>query len=265
MLIQNEKMLSLGGLAAGLAHEINNPLAGMVQSSSVKNKRLSDLTMKANLKAADELGIPLEKIIKYMDKRGIIHMLDNINESGLRVSDIIYNMLSFVRKSEGNIALHNLENILDKTLDLAVSDYNMKKKYDFKQINIIKLYDGNLPLVACDRTKIQQVIFNLLSNGAQALFSEGKEHPEIYIRTSYDSVRDLVILVIEDNGPGMDESIRKRVFEPFFTTKPKGVGTGLGLSVFYFIITENHKGEMLVESQPGCGAKFIIRLPVTGS
>jgi len=264
MMIQNEKMVSIGSLAAGIAHEINNPLAGMVQSSNVMSRRLKDLAMNANRKAADELDIPMEKIKKYMEKRGIIHMLENIDEAGSRVSDIINNMLSFVRKSEHNQSCQNLEDILDKTLDLAVSDYDLKKEYDFMQIRIIRSYDGNLPSIECDRTKIQQVILNILSNGAQAMFSSGIKKPEFCIRTSYDAVKDMVSMEIEDNGPGMDENIRKRVFEPFFTTKPKGVGTGLGLSVSYFIITENHNGEMLVESQPGSGAKFIIRLSVTG-
>ncbi len=88
------------------------------------------------------------------------------------------------------------------------------------------------------------------------------EKPAFMLRSRYEKERGMVCIEIEDNGPGMDETIRKRIFEPFFTTKPVGEGTGLGLSVSYFIITENHGGEMSVKSAPGEGTTFIIRLPV---
>ena len=133
---------------------------------------------------------------------------------------------------------------------------------DFRKIELIKAYDPKLPQVVCETSKIQQVILNLLKNGAQAMSEAGQEKPKFVIRLK-QSQRDALI-EIEDNGPGMSEAIRKRIFEPFFTTKTVGVGTGLGLSVSYFIITENHNGTMSVESSPGKGARFIIRLPFDG-
>ncbi|MCF8128159.1 MAG: PAS domain-containing protein [Deltaproteobacteria bacterium] len=117
----------------------------------------------------------------------------------------------------------------------------------------------------CEGAKIQQVLLNILSNGAQAMQAAGTKSPRLIVRTRFEKGRQMALMEIEDNGPGMDETTRKRVFEPFFTTKPVGVGTGLGLSVSYFIITENHGGEMRVESRPGTGAKFIIRLPLKGA
>ena len=140
----------------------------------------------------------------------------------------------------------------------------MKKQYDFKRIEIIKTYANGLPAVPCEGAKIQQVLLNLFRNAAQAMTEAGLESPRISIRTRLESQRSMAVMEIEDNGPGMDEPTRKRVFEPFFTTKPVGVGTGLGLSVSYFIITENHRGEMRVESRPGAGTKFIIHLPIEG-
>jgi signal transduction histidine kinase len=116
--------------------------------------------------------------------------------------------------------------------------------------------------VTCEAAKIQQVLLNILRNGAQAMQAAGTTAPRITATIRHDKVRQMVYLEIEDNGPGMDEKTRKRVFEPFFTTKPEGAGTGLGLSVSYFIITENHDGEMTVASHPGGGAKFTIGLPV---
>ena len=261
MMIQNEKMLSVGGLAAGMAHEINNPLAGMVQTAHVMAQRLSaSANIPANQKAALAAGTDIEVIEHYMQTRGIFRMLDTITESGQRVAQIVSNILSFARKNDSDESVHHLDNILDKTIALAATDYDLKKEYDFKQIEILREYDNSLPAVPCQASKIQQVVLNILTNGAQAMQEAGTLKPRFILRTYADPARDMACMEIEDNGPGMNKKTRKHIFDPFFTTKPTGVGTGLGLSVSYFIITENHKGELLVESSPGAGAKFIIRL-----
>ena len=264
MMIQSEKMLSVGGLAAGMAHEINNPLAGMMQTAQVMAQRLkAGANIPANLKAAEAAGITMESIERFMEERGIQRMIEAITASGQRVSEIVNNMLSFARKEDAAVSAHHLDKILDKTIELAATDYDLKKDYDFKKIEIIREYDDNLPAVFCQASKIQQVILNILSNGAQAMQGAGTPEPKFIVRTYVDPVRDMACMEIEDNGPGMKEEIRKHIFDPFFTTKPVGVGTGLGLSVSYFIITENHKGEMTVESSPGTSAKFVIRLPLS--
>ena len=121
-------------------------------------------------------------------------------------------------------------------------------------------------MISCEGAKIQQVLLNILSNGAQAmqeyLKDDKDKKPEFILRLFKEAYANKLHIEIEDNGPGMDEETRKRIFEPFFTTKPVGQGTGLGLSVSYFIITENHDGFMDVISEPGNGATFIIRLPL---
>ena len=109
---------------------------------------------------------------------------------------------------------------------------------------------------------MQQVLLNILTNGAQAMQGVGTPNAKFIIRTDVDPDRNMACVEIEDNGSGMDEKTRKHIFDPFVTTKPEGMGTGLGLSVSHFIITENYKGEMTVESSPGTGAKFIILLPL---
>ncbi|MBI9099511.1 MAG: HAMP domain-containing histidine kinase, partial [Spirochaetaceae bacterium] len=185
----------------------------------------------------------------------------SINESGKRVAEIIDNMLTFSRKSDGQFSSRSISELIDKTLELAYSDYDLKKQYDFKLVSINREYDDDLPYVPCESAKIQQVILNILRNGAQAMQSSHTENPTFSIILKKDSNRKMISITIQDNGPGMDEATRKRVFEPFFTTKDVGVGTGLGLSVSYFIITENHNGELEVESRPGEGSRFIIRLP----
>ena len=264
MMIQSEKMLSIGGLAAGMAHEINNPLAGMIQNASVISNRLTNIEMPANLKAAEEVGITMADIKAFMEKRDILSMIMAITESGRRMAAIVNNMLSFARKSDARISSHILSELIDKTIELAATDFDLKKHYDFKMLEIKKYYNDNVPPVPCEAAKIQQVLLNILRNGAQAMQEAGTKKPIFNIRTSFDEKHKMACVEIKDNGPGMDKTTCKRVFEPFFTTKPVGVGTGLGLSVSYFIIAENHGGEMSVESTPGFGAKFIIRLPLEG-
>ncbi|WP_022663818.1 ABC transporter substrate binding protein [Desulfospira joergensenii] len=261
LLVQSEKMMSVGGLAAGMAHEINNPLAGMMQSADVIARRLTRAHMPANRDAAEKIGIPMDKIKAYMEERGILDLLTTVLESGQRMSHIVTNMLRFARKSEDTLSLNSIENLMDKTLDLAATDFNLKKHHDFKKVRIVKKYEPGLPLVLCEGNKIQQVFLNILSNGTQAMLASAARDPEFVLEIKSEREREMVCIRIRDNGPGMDEPTRKRIFEPFFTTKPVGEGTGLGLSVSYFIVTENHGGEMGVESAPGSGSEFFIRLP----
>jgi signal transduction histidine kinase len=157
---------------------------------------------------------------------------------------------------------HAIGELIDKTLELAATDYDLKKQYDFKRILIEKDYAADVPAIPCEGAKIQQVLLNVFGNGAQAMQEAETESPRFSIRTRFDQTRQMVRVEIEDNGPGMDEGTRRRVFEPFFTTKPVGTGTGLGLSVSYFIITQNHGGAMEVLSRPGTGTTFVIQLPL---
>ena len=266
MMVQSEKMLSVGGLAAGMAHEINNPLAGMIQTANVMKDRLTKVDMPANIRAAEAAEIEMSAIKEYMDSRGIPKMLERICQSGARAAEIVANMLQFARKSNSTISSHDLAEVLDQCLELAGSDYDLKKRYDFRQIRVVKKYQKNLPPIPCEKSKIQQVFLNILRNGAEAMQTNPNPHHEeccfVLHLTHFDP--GWVRIEIEDNGPGMDEKIRKRVLEPFFTTKPVDMGTGLGMSVSYFIITENHNGIMKVESSKGHGTKFIIELPVEG-
>lgn len=258
ILIQSEKMLSVGGLAAGMAHEINNPLAGMIQNAQVLRDCLSP-GLERNVRVAVECGTTIEAINQYAEKREIPSMLNSIIGAGRRAAEIVENMLTFSRKSESKFAPHSLAELCDKTIQLAESDYDLKKKYDFRQIAIMREYQPDVPDILCEGTKIQQVLLNLLKNSAQAMAGMKDRAPQITLRIWKEM--EMACVEIEDNGPGMDETMRKRVFEPFFTTKEVGEGTGLGLSISYFIITENHGGTIGVQSTPGHGVKFTIRLP----
>jgi len=262
VLVQSEKMLSVGGLAAGMAHEINNPLASIMGNAQVIESRLLH-PLPQNTSAAQEAGITMEMLLDYLERRGIPRMLASIRDSGAQAAQIVSNMLSFSRKSDSILTPEDIARLLDKTVELASTDYSLKKNYDFKKIRIIREFEPDLPRIMAGPSKLQQVFLNLLRNGAEAMgektYADGQV-PTFTLRAR----RNLpwVRIEFEDNGPGLTDAIRKRIFEPFFTTKPVDKGTGLGLSVSYFIITEEHGGMMSVESSPGEWTRFIIKLPV---
>jgi len=262
VLVQSEKMLSVGGLAAGMAHEINNPLASIMGNAQVMETRLLQ-ALPHNIAAAREAGISLESLHSYLEIRGIPKMLRSIRSSGAQAAQIVSNMLSFSRKSDSVLIPEDITGLLDKALELASTDYDLKKNYDFKKILIIREYENNLPKILGSSSKLQQVFLNLLRNGAEAMgekkYSAG-QGPRFILRVRPNS--PWVRVEMEDNGPGLEESVRKRIFEPFFTTKSVGQGTGLGLSVSYFIITEDHGGMMSVQTSLGEWTKFIIDLPL---
>lgn len=263
MMVQSEKMLSIGGLAAGMAHEINNPLGVILQALQNIFRRVSP-DLPANIRAAEQCGIALPNLRQYLEQREILVFLDDIRQSGQRAAEIVANMLSFSRKADGGGSPADLAELLDRTVLLAGNDYDLKKCRDFRQIEIVREYESDLPPVFCQAGKIQQVFLNILRNGAEAMMAmkDPGRTPQFVLRVGQD--QGMVRVEITDNGPGMDEATRRRVFEPFFTTKPPGSGTGLGLSVSYFIITEDHGGAMVVESNPGVGTRFIIQLPLAG-
>jgi len=262
MMVQTEKMMSVGGLAAGMAHEINNPLSAVLQGCQNILRRLS-AGLPANNQTAQALGVSLDTINAYLEQRGILGFLEGIREAGSRATRIVSDMLAFSRRSDTQFAPASLEEMLETVVRLVSSDYDLRKRYDFRRIEIERDYDPRLGEVYCDRIEIEQVFLNVVKNAAQAMAGGGSPPPHrITLRTREEG--NSARVEIEDNGPGMDEETCKRVFEPFFTTKPVGIGTGLGLSVSYFIVTEHHGGSISVSSTPGQGTCFTIRLPQQG-
>jgi PAS domain S-box-containing protein len=262
MMIQSEKMVSVGGLAAGIAHEINNPLASVKQNLQMVKKRLKADFLK-NQSAAAEVGVRLEDINAYLEKRGIGHMLDIIDTDSARAVKLVHNMLAFSRKSALVFAPVDVCKLLDSALEFSLADYDLKNNYNFKQIVINKEYDTDLKAVVCEETNIQQVFLNIIRNATHAMAEKGEndEPPQLNLRVKADN--DMARIEIADNGGGMDQSVTRKIFEPFFTTKPVGKGTGLGLSISYYIVVDQHKGALQVESSPGQGSTFIVSLPFT--
>jgi PAS domain S-box-containing protein len=258
LLLQTEKMVSIGGMVAGVAHELNNPLAGMLLANQTIIRRLSK-DLRPNIETAKDCDVDLNKMQNYLEKRQIPSLMAGIKESGERAAEIIRNMLHFSRKSGSSKTAVDLNSILDKAIELAMTDYDLNTGFDIKSIKISREVAEGIPEITCVKTEIEQVMFNLVKNAAQAMFVAGTEKPNILLRMAREN--GLVRIEIKDNGPGMEDAVRRRVFEPFFTTKPEGEGTGLGLSVSYMIITKNHLGSMEVDSTVGRGTSFIIHIP----
>ena len=260
IMVQSEKMISVGGLAAGMAHEINNPLGAIIQNTQNIRRRLSS-DLPVNHQTAQTNNSDLKTINQYLQDRGILRFIDNIEDAGIRASTIVSNMLQFSRRGSRTLQSANLNELIERTIDIAASDFDLKQGFDFMQIRIIKQLAPDLTEVPCLGGELQQVLLNLLKNAAQAICR--REPPcQGQITISTEQKDQQAIIRISDNGAGMTEEVRKRAFEPFFTTKDVGLGTGLGLSVSYFIITDNHKGTMSVSSTLGEGTQFTIKLPL---
>ncbi len=257
LMIQNEKMYSLGEVAAGIAHEINNPLSVILQN--VQNiVRRTDINFGTNRARASELGIDVENVDAYLKAREIPQMLDSIREAGERSAAIVRNMLEFSHNSQRKTSLIDIKHLIQQTIALSLS--LQPKKADQKDIALITEFSDDLPSINASAPELQQVLLNLLRNAKQALHDHAIEKPEIRVRALKQD--DQLVIEIQDNGPGMTDTVRQHIFEPFFTTKDVGSGTGLGLSVSYFIITERHQGTIDVKTTPGSGSNFIIRLPL---
>ncbi|MGA7980336.1 MAG: PAS domain S-box protein [Chromatiaceae bacterium] len=259
MMVQTEKMMSVGGLAAGMAHEINNPLGILAQGCQNLARRVSR-EVPDNLRVASELGLDLDQVREYLGRRGFFRFVEGMQDATARATRIVSDMLTYSRRSASSFEAVHLNELIDTVLRLAGHDYDLKKGFDFRRIRIQRESAGSSDEVYCDELAIEQVVLNLLRNAAQAMAaSPPAETPEIRLLVADEDQH--IRLEVADNGPGMTEEVARRLFEPFFTTKPVGVGTGLGLSVAYFIVTEQHHGSLEVRSAPGQGARFIVRLP----
>ena len=261
MMVQSEKMLSVGGLAAGMAHEINNPLGAIMHNVQNIRRRLSP-DLPKNLEQAQQEGIELAAVNQYLIAREVPQLLDGIQSAGARAAKIVSHMLSFSRRSNRQLAPCDLPALIDQAVEIASNDFDLTIGFDFKGQNIIRQFDPDLGPVPATANELEQVLLNLLKNAAQAIHQRenANEPGRIILRTRLNP--PWAEIQVEDNGIGMPESVRKRTFEPFFTTKEIGQGTGLGLSVSYFIITNNHKGQMEVHSTLGQGTCFTLRLPL---
>ena len=250
-LLQSEKMAAIGQLAAGVAHEINNPV-GFV------NSNLGSLKIYANklltVVSAYESNDP-EKIADARQKADLEFLREDLpslleeSQEGLsRVTKIVHDLKDFSHVDQAEHQKADLNAAMESTLNVVWNEL----KYKAEVIREL----GTIPPVDCVPAQINQVFMNLLVNAAQAIPQQGK----IFVRSGTENGE--VWFEVEDTGSGMSPEVQQRVFEPFFTTKPVGKGTGLGLSISYDIIVKKHGGTMSLRSEPGKGSCFHIRLPL---
>jgi two-component system, NtrC family, sensor kinase len=250
-LLQSEKMAAIGQLAAGVAHEINNPV-GFVNSnlSTLKNYVGNLLATIDAYEGGDAGAIAAARKTADLDflREDLPTLLAESQEGLGRVTKIVQNLKDFSHVDQAEQQLANLNTAMESTLNVVWNELKYKAEV-MRELS-------DIPEVECVPAQINQVFMNLLVNAAQAITGQGK----IFVRSG--SENEQVWFEVEDTGVGMPEEIRRRIFEPFFTTKPVGKGTGLGLSISYDIIVKKHGGRIDVTSQPGKGTCFRIWLPL---
>jgi len=256
-LFQSEKLASIGQLAAGVAHEINNPIGFVNSNLGTLERNVTDLMKLMAVFESKEAELPeaaqqeLRKIKKDIDFEYVKEDLaDLINESkeGLgHVRRIVADLKDFSRVDQSGWQIADLEKCIDTTLNVVSNEIRYKA-------TVVKEY-GHPPLVECVPGQINQVLMNLVVNASQAFPERG----QITLRTGEEGM--YVWIEVQDDGVGIPPENLQRIFEPFFTTKPVGTGTGLGLSVCYNIVRK-HEGELTVRSEVGKGSCFRILLPI---
>ena len=237
-LIQNEKMASLGQLVAGIAHEINNPLAFVVNNLFIAESGLDVLAPEIE----PHLSEPLSRKLRKARER-----LGEMREGLTRVKELVLDLRTFSRLDEGEFKTVDIAEAIDTVLLLLKHKMN-------NRIQVEKLY-GPSRLLHCSAGRINQVLMNLIANAIDAMAGEGR----IVVTTS--QTPQVFTISIRDTGAGIPDSIRSKIFDPFFTTKPVGQGTGLGLAISYGII-QDHRGSIEVQSEEGRGTDFIVKIPL---
>ena len=266
-----EKLASVGQLAAGIAHEINTPIQFVGDNTRFLQESFEDLI--GLVAVYEELGnaanegkvlpelvararaLSEEVEVDYLAEEvpsAISQSLEGIE----RVSNIVRSMKDFSHPGTHNLENIDLNNAIESTINVSRNEW----KY---VAEMVTEFDSTLTVVPCFLGELNQVILNMIVNAAHAIQdSRNETDPLGTITISTKPGNDNVEIRISDSGCGMAEDVRKRIFEPFFTTKGVGKGTGQGLAIAYAVIVEKHKGDVSVESEPGKGTTFIIRLPM---
>jgi two-component system, NtrC family, sensor kinase len=230
-MLSHEKMASIGKLAATVAHEVNNPLFGILTYARLNLRKLAGCDM------PDE------------DKREMVEQLQIIEHESKRCGDIMRNLLTFARQAPSRRETNDINTLIGRAAVLV------RPKLDMQSITLIQNLAAGAPPVVCDAGQIQQVMLILLVNAAEALGKDGR------IEVQTKAAGGTVEVRVRDNGPGIPDEVLPKIFEPFFTTKEEQQRTGLGLAVAKSIV-EQHGGEITVESKKGVGTEFLVSLPL---
>ncbi|HLO86885.1 MAG TPA: AAA family ATPase [Nostocaceae cyanobacterium] len=272
-LIQTEKMSSLGQVVAGVAHEINNPINfihGNIQPT--KNyfndlRNLLELYQQEYPHPSPAIEATVEEIDLEFITQDVEKILGSMKMGAKRIQNIVLGLRNFSRLDEAEMKPVDIHEGIENTLMLL--QFQMKEKLGYVDNIVIKNY-GQLPLVNCYPSQLNQVFFNILMNAIDALYKHQKNLSNQSNSNHYSTIvigtellnQDWVRIAIKDNGLGMTEEVKKHIFDPFFTTKDVGEGTGLSLSISYQIVVEKHHGKIECISQPGQGAEFLIDIPL---
>ncbi len=259
-LVQAEKLAGLGQMVAGVAHEINNPLAFVSNNVAVLQRDLAELVdVLALYKQGEDalLAVEPDLVAEIRDHRervdldytlgNLPRLLDRTRDGLGRIQQIVKDLRVFARLDEGILNEVDLNEGVSSTITIVQGHAKKKRVQIDKDL-------GTLPAMTCYGAKLNQVVMNLVMNAIDACPDGGT----VTVRTRAED--DGVRLDVIDTGTGIEPEIRERIFDPFFTTKPVGVGTGLGLSISYGIV-QDHGGKIEVESSPGNGSRFTVRLP----
>jgi len=233
-LLNNEKMASIGKLAATVAHEINNPLFGILTYARLILREIQ----KREIPGRDDL----------------VEQLQTIERESKRCGDLVKSLLTFSRQTPSHREPNDLNTVVHRAVLLV------KHKLEMQNIELAETLAEGLPAVECDANQIQQVILVLMVNASEAMSKGGK----LEVWTEFDGTADRGVVCVKDNGSGIPEDVLPRIFDPFFTTKEDQNRTGLGLAVAHSIV-EQHAGEISVRSTPGAGTEFRVALPATAA
>jgi two-component system NtrC family sensor kinase len=234
-LLQAGKMASIGELSAGVAHEINNPMAIILTERQI----LLDY-----MEQSPEIGESFKEYVR--------NSLNQIDKQVHRCRDITQSLLKFSRRTKSVIETVNINRFLEEIIEL------MEREARADGIKFVTSFDQNLPPILSDPSQLQQMFLNIINNAIDA--HEGKEFGTITIKSESVDSEEILKIVISDTGSGVEEEDLGKIFDPFFTTKPVGKGTGLGLSICYSIV-EQMGGSITVNSETGKGTEFIISIP----
>ena len=259
IMVQQEKLASIGQLAAGVAHEINNPLGFLKSNHSTLEKYVRSLVAAwGELRAA--AGPAAEEIERRLDLPNIFAdfepLFSESDEGFARIVRIVASLKNFSRAEHGEAFVpYDLNAGIESTLVVAWNE--------IKYVADVKKTFGDLPPIKARGGEINQVVLNILVNAAQAIKAQ-ERHGKGLITIDTRQRGGNIVVTIADDGPGIPKSVQSKVFDPFFTTKEPGTGTGLGLSISYDIVVAKHGGSLVVNSEPGEGTAFIIELPISG-